>query len=240
MMPSPALKTIGMIGGMTWESTASYYRIANETVRDRLGGLHSARILLASLDFQEISELQSAGRWGDAAAILGRTAAELERSGAEVMVICTNTMHLVFDEVQAAVGVPLLHIGDVTGQAIREAGLKRVGLLGTEFTMEKAFYRDRIAAHGIDVIVPEALDRRAVHDAIFHELALGICSDTTRARFQQIIAALIAEGAEGIILGCTEIELLVSQEDSPVPVFPTARLHAEAAVEFALGNVHNL
>lgn len=233
-MANTALKTIGMIGGMTWESTASYYRIANETVRDRLGGLHSARILLASLDFQEISELQSVGRWDDAAHILRSTASQLEHAGAEVMLICTNTMHLVFDEVQSAVRVPLLHIGDVTGQAIRSAGLTKVGLLGTAFTMEKSFYRDRIASHGVEVIVPEALDRQIVHEAIFTELALGICSDSTRARFQEIIAGLIAEGAEGIILGCTEIELLVSQKDSSVPVFPTARLHAEAAVELAL------
>ncbi|MDI6024273.1 aspartate/glutamate racemase family protein [Leucobacter sp. UT-8R-CII-1-4] len=233
-MTTTSLKTIGMIGGMTWESTASYYRIANETVRDRLGALHSARILLASLDFQEISELQSAGRWADAAIILSRTAAELERAGAEVILICTNTMHLVFDEVQAAVQVPTLHIGDVTGQAIRADGLKKVGLLGTAFTMEKAFYRDRIASHGVEVIVPEPLDRKTVHDAIFHELALGICSEDTRNELREIIATLVKEGAQGIILGCTELELLVSQSDSPVPVFPTARLHAEAAVEFAL------
>lgn len=228
------MKTIGMIGGMSWESTAIYYREANEIVRDRLGGLSSAKIVLASLDFQEISELQKADRWSDAAEILARTARGLEQAGADIVLICTNTMHLLIDEVQAAVQVPVLHIGDVAGEAVTSQGLAKVGLLGTAFTMEKAFYRDRIASHGVDVIVPGDEDRQIVHRAIFEELAVGVCSEATRAEFQRIIASLVTEGAEGIILGCTEIELLVSQSDSPVPVFPTAKLHIEAAVNFAL------
>ncbi|MCA0378064.1 MAG: aspartate/glutamate racemase family protein [Actinobacteria bacterium] len=228
------MKTIGMIGGMSWESTAIYYREANEIVRDRLGGLSSAKIVLASLDFQEISELQKADRWSDAAEILARTARGLEQAGADIVLICTNTMHLLIDEVQAEVQVPVLHIGDVAGEAVTSQGLAKVGLLGTAFTMEKAFYRDRIASHGVDVIVPGDEDRQIVHRAIFEELAVGVCSEATRAEFQRIIASLVTEGAEGIILGCTEIELLVSQSDSPVPVFPTAKLHIEAAVNFAL------
>lgn len=228
------MKTIGMIGGMSWESTAIYYREANEIVRDRLGGLSSAKIVLASLDFQEISELQKADRWSDAAEILARTARGLEQAGADIVLICTNTMHLLIDEVQAEVQVPVLHIGDVAGEAVTSQGLAKVGLLGTAFTMEKAFYRDRIASHGVDVIVPGDEDRQIVHRAIFEELAVGVCSEATRAEFQRIIASLVTEGAEGIILGCTEIELLVSQSDSPAPVFPTAKLHIEAAVNFAL------
>ena len=228
------MKTIGMIGGMSWESTAIYYREANELVRDRLGGLHSAKIVLASLDFQEISELQNADRWDDAAEILAQTAQGLERAGADVVLICTNTMHLLIDQVQAAVAVPVLHIGDVAGKAVVSHGLKKIGLLGTAFTMEKAFYRDRIASHDVEVIVPSEEDRSAVHRAIFDELAVGVSSETTRARFRNIIESLVAAGAEGIILGCTEIELLVTQADSPVPVFPTAKLHIEAAVDLAL------
>lgn len=178
------MKTIGMIGGMSWESTAIYYREANEIVRDRLGGLSSAKIVLASLDFQEISELQKADRWSDAAEILARTARGLEQAGADIVLICTNTMHLLIDEVQAEVQVPVLHIGDVAGEAVTSQGLAKVGLLGTAFTMEKAFYRDRIASHGVDVIVPGDEDRQIVHRAIFEELAVGVCSEATRAEFQ--------------------------------------------------------
>lgn len=228
------MKTIGMIGGMSWESTAIYYRTANELVRDRLGGLHSAKILLASLDFQAISELQRAGQWEEAGRVLADTARNLERAGAEQILICTNTMHLLFDRVQDAVAAPVLHIGDVAAEAVRARGLGRVALLGTAFTMEKSFYRDRIASHGIEVIVPGPEDRGVLHEAIFGELALGIIREDTRVRFQEIIATLVEDGAEGIILGCTEIELLIGENDCPVPVFPTARLHVEAAVERAL------
>ena len=223
-----------MIGGMSWESTAVYYREANELVRERLGGLNSAEIVLTSLNFSEIGELQSAGRWEEAGEILAGTARRLQDAGAELVLICTNTMHLLIDQVQAAVEVPVLHIGDVAAEAVLARGLRRVGLLGTAFTMEKAFYRDRIAGHGIEVIVPDADDRALIHRAIFDELAMGVVSDRTRQAFRAIIDRLIAEGAEGVILGCTEIELLIAQSDSPVPVFPTARLHVEAAVEFAL------
>jgi len=228
------VRTIGMIGGMSWESTAVYYREANELVRERLGGLNSAEIVLTSLNFSEIGELQSAGRWEEAGEILAGTARRLQDAGAELVLICTNTMHLLIDQVQAAVEVPVLHIGDVAAEAVLARGLRRVGLLGTAFTMEKAFYRDRIAGHGIEVIVPDADDRALIHRAIFDELAMGVVSDRTRQAFRAIIDRLIAEGAEGVILGCTEIELLIAQSDSPVPVFPTARLHVEAAVEFAL------
>lgn len=228
------MKTIGMIGGMSWESTAIYYRDANELVRERLGGLHSAKILLESLDFQQISDLQSADRWDDAAAILSASASSLERSGADMVLICTNTMHLLVDQVQAAVQVPVLHIADVAGAAVVAQGLSKVGLLGTAFTMEKDFYRDRIASHNVEVLVPGVADRGVVHRAIFGELALGVCSDETRTRLRDIIARLVAEGAQGIILGCTELELLVTQDESSVPIFPTAKLHVAAAVELAL------
>ncbi len=228
------MRVIGLIGGMSWESTAIYYRIANELVRDRLGGLHSARIVLVSLDFQEISELQRADRWDEAAGILAQAARTLEQAGAELLLICTNTMHLLIDEVQAAVGAPVLHIGDTAAEAVRAAGIDRIALLGTAFTMEKPFYRERIAQHGIEVLVPDEEDRGFIHRAIFDELALGVVDDRTRERFAGIIDGLVARGAQGVILGCTEIELLISQQDSPVPVFPTARLHIEAAVERAL------
>lgn len=228
------MRTIGLIGGMSWESTAVYYREANELVRTRLGGLNSAKIMLASLNFHEISELQRAAEWETAGAVLADAARGLESAGAEIILICTNTMHLLVDQVQAAVAAPVLHIGDVAAEAVLARGLHRVALLGTAFTMEKAFYRERIASHGLEVIVPAEDDRRAIHRAIFEELAVGVVSDETRMQFRGIIKRLIAAGAQGIILGCTEIELLISEADSPVPVFPTARLHIEAAVEQAL------
>lgn len=228
------MQTIGMIGGMSWESTAIYYREANEIVREQVGGLHSAKIVLASLDFQEISELQKASKWDEAAQILAATAQSLEQAGARMILICTNTMHLLFEEVQGAVSVPVLHIGDIAAAAVKTRGLKKVALLGTAFTMEKEFYRDRIAGHDIEVIVPGEEDRATVHEAIFGELALGIVREDTRADFQRIIADLVSQGAQGVILGCTEIEMLITQQDIPVPVFPTARLHIEAAVELAL------
>lgn len=228
------MQTIGLIGGMSWESTAIYYREANELVRDRLGGLHSARILLASLDFHDISELQRAGRWEEAGRTLADCARGLEAAGADMILICTNTMHLLVDAVQAAVDVPVVHIGDTVAAAVRARGLERVALLGTAFTMEKPFYRERIAQHGIEVLVPDEADRAEVHRAIFEELALGVIREETRAEFRSVIERLIARGAQGVILGCTEIELLIGPGDSPVPVFPTARLHIEAAVDRAL------
>ncbi|MER7662480.1 MULTISPECIES: aspartate/glutamate racemase family protein [unclassified Streptomyces] len=228
------MRTIGLIGGMSWESSAEYYRLLNEFVRERLGGLHSARCVLHSVDFADIEELQAAGEWERAGEILAGAAKGLEAGGAELLLICTNTMHKVAGQVEAAVSVPLLHLGDATADAVRAAGLGRVGLLGTAFTMEQAFYRDRLAEHGLDVVVPDAAGRALVHRVIYEELCLGVVREESRTAYQEVIAALVAEGAEGVILGCTEIELLIGAGDSPVPVFPTTRLHAQAAVDAAL------
>jgi aspartate racemase len=228
------VKVIGMLGGMSWESTAEYYRLANELVRDRLGGLHSARIVLDSVDFAEIEAMQTTGEWDRAGRLLAERADALERAGADAIVLCTNTMHKVADDIERAIGVPMIHIGDTTAVRIQDAGLKTVGLLGTAFTMEEGFLRERLAAHGIRTVVPEAADRRDVHRIIYDELVVGVVSDASAAIYREVIRRLVAEGAEGIILGCTEIELLIGADDSPVPVFPTTRIHVEAAVEFAL------
>mgnify|MGYP001312291571 CR=1 FL=1 len=228
------MRMIGMLGGMSWESTAQYYRLANELVRDRLGGVHSARVLLDSVDFAVIETLQVAGEWEAAGRLLADRARALEAGGAELLVLCTNTMHKVADAIEQAVSVPLLHLADVTAQAVRLAGLERVGLLGTAFTMEQDFYRDRIASHGIEVLVPGAGDREIVHRIIYDELVRGVVRQDSRVAYQQVIERLVDRGAQGVILGCTEIELLIGAEDSPVPVFPTTRLHVTAAVEFAL------
>jgi aspartate racemase len=225
---------IGMLGGMSWESTAEYYRLANELVRDRLGGLHSARLVLSSVDFAEIEALQVTGEWDRAGDILVAEAARLEAAGAELLVLCTNTMHKVADRIQAAVGIPLLHLADTTAAAVRNAGLTTVGLLATRFTMEQDFYRDRLAGHGLTVLVPDADDRAEVHRVIYDELCRGTIREESREFYRQVIDRLVAAGAEGIILGCTEIELLIGPADSPVPVFPTTRLHVEAAVTAAL------
>jgi aspartate racemase len=228
------MKTIGLIGGMSWESTAEYYRILNECTRDRLGGLHSARCVIHSVDFAEIEELQVQGRWAEAGAILADVARSLQAAGADLLLICTNTMHKVADMVEAAVSVPLLHLADATADAVRASGLRRVGLLGTAFTMEQDFYRGRLEQAGLGVLVPDEEGRALVHRVIYEELCLGVVRDDSRAAYQEVIRDLVARGAEGVILGCTEIELLIGPEDSPVPVFPTARLHAEAAVAEAL------
>ncbi|MCD2466642.1 aspartate/glutamate racemase family protein [Streptomyces sp. MBT42] len=228
------MKTIGLIGGMSWESTAVYYRLLNEFTRDRLGGLHSARCVLYSVDFAEIEQLQVQNRWTEAGEILAAAAQALEAAGAEMILICTNTMHKVADQVGAAVSVPLLHLADATAEAVRASGLHRVGLLGTAFTMEQDFYRGRLEAGGLDVQVPDADGRALVHHVIYDELCRGIVREESRAAYQKVITDLVAAGAEGIILGCTEIELLIGPEDSPVPIFPTARLHAKAAVDAAL------
>ncbi|SCD27754.1 aspartate racemase [Streptomyces sp. TverLS-915] len=224
------MKTIGLIGGMSWESTAEYYRLLNEGVRERLGGLHSAKCVLYSVDFAEIERLQVAGLWEEAGQVLADAARSLRAAGADLLLICTNTMHKVAGQVEAAVDVPLLHLADATASAVRTAGLRRVGLLGTAFTMEQDFYRDRVAGHGLEVLVPGADDRALVHRVIYEELCLGIIREESRAAYGEVIGRLVAAGAEGVILGCTEIELLVSAEHSPVPVFPTTRLHAAAAV----------
>jgi len=229
------MKRIGLLGGMSWESSAEYYRLVNELVRERLGGLHSADCVLRSVDFAEIEELQVSGRWDEAGVLLAGAARELEAAGAEVLVLCTNTMHKVAEAVEAAISIPLLHLADATAAAATAERLTRVGLLGTAFTVEQAFYRDRLAEHGLQVVVPDAEDRALVHRVIYDELCLGIVRDESRAAYVAVIERLVAAGCEGVILGCTEIELLIGQQDSPVPVLPTTRLHAEAAVAWALG-----
>jgi aspartate racemase len=228
------MRTIGMLGGMSWESTAEYYRLANELVAERLGGYHSARILLHSVDFADVERLQAAGAWAEAGTLLARSARALQDAGAEVLVLCTNTMHLVADAIEAAISIPFLHIADTTAAAVRAADVGRVGLLGTAFTMEQAFYRDRLASHGLDVVVPEAADRALVHRIIYDELVHGVVTEASREAYRGVIARLVDRGAQGVILGCTEIELLVGAADSPAPVFPTTRLHVEAAVAAAL------
>ncbi|MFD0268592.1 aspartate/glutamate racemase family protein [Streptomyces sp. NPDC127106] len=233
------MKTIGLIGGMSWESTAQYYRLLNEFTRNRLGGLHSARCVIYSLDFAEIEQLQVQGRWADAGEILAAAARSLEAAGADLVLICTNTMHKVADVVDAAVAIPLLHLADATAHAVRASGLRRVGLLGTAFTMEQDFYRDRLQAAGLEVRIPDAGGRALVHRVIYEELCLGIVREESRTAYQKVIEDLVAAGAEGIILGCTEIELLIGPGDSPVSLFPTARLHAEAAVDAALAGLRN-
>jgi aspartate racemase len=230
-------QVIGLLGGMSWESSAEYYRIINQAVRDRLGGLHSARCLMWSFDFAEVEALQHAGRWQDATALMIEAARRLERGGADFMLICTNTMHRMAEEVQAAIAIPLLHIADPTAGRIRAAGLRRVGLLGTAFTMEQDFYKGRLAArHGLEVLVPEEADRATVHRIIYEELVQGRVEPASRQAYREIIARLVADGAEAIILGCTEIMLLVRPEDSAVPLYDTTAIHAEAAVERALAD----
>ena len=230
------MRMIGMLGGMSWESSAEYYRLANELVRERLGGTHSARCLLASVDFADIEALQQSGDWPEAARRLAELAQGLQAGGAQLLVLCTNTMHKVADEIQAAVSIPLLHLGDVTAQAVRRAGVTTVGLLGTAYTMEQPFYRERLAAHGLSVLVPEADDRAEVHRIIYDELCLGVIREQSRQVYREIIGRLVAAGAQGIVLGCTEIELLIGASDSPVPVFATTALHVQAAVDAALAD----
>ncbi len=227
-------RVIGMLGGMSWESSAQYYRLSNELVRERLGGLHSARVVLASVDFADVEALQVAGQWDEAGRLLAEAARGLEAAGAELLLICTNTMHKVADQVQAAVGIPLLHIGDAAAAAVRRAGLETVGLLGTAFTMEQDFYRDRLTSHGLRVLTPPAAERAEVHRIIYDELCLGVVREESRQVYRDVILRLVQAGAEGVVLGCTEIELLISDADSPVPVFPTTRLHVEAAVDASL------
>ncbi|HEY2048850.1 MAG TPA: aspartate/glutamate racemase family protein [Caulobacteraceae bacterium] len=228
-------RVIGLVGGMSWESSAHYYRLINEGVRDRLGGLHSARCLMWSVDFAEVAELQHAGRWEEATSVVVDAAQRLERAGADFLVICTNTMHLMADEVQAAVHLPLLHIADPTAERIRASGFSRVGLLGTAFTMEQEFYKGRLASlHGLEVLVPEAADRAVIHRVIYEELVKGRIVEASRQAYRQIIDRLVQRGAQAIIMGCTEIMLLVKPEDSAVALFDTTALHAEAAVEWAL------
>jgi aspartate racemase len=229
------MKRIGLLGGMSWESSAEYYRLINEATRDRLGGLHSADCLLRSVDFVEVERLQRSGDWERAGGLLGAEAAGLEAAGAELLVLCTNTMHKVADAITGAVGIPFVHIADTTAQAVKARGLTTVGLLATAYTMEQDFYVGRLRdRHGLEVIVPDAPDRRIVHDVIYEELCVGVVRDESRARYRRIMGDLAEQGAEGILLGCTEIDLLVGPQDASVPVFDTTRLHAIRAVELAL------
>jgi aspartate racemase len=229
------MKTIGMIGGMSWESSIEYYRIVNETVKEKLGGLHSAQSVMVSVDFSEIERLQHAGRWDEATQAMIAAARHVEAGGADFLVICTNTMHKMADEVEAAIGIPLLHIADATADVIKKQGLSKIGLLGTKFTMEEDFYRGRLVeGHGLDVLIPDTEDREIVHRVIYDELVLGEIKAESRDQYRRIIEKLIAAGAQGIILGCTEIGLLVKENDSSVPLFDTTYIHAVSAVELAL------
>ncbi|NMZ35585.1 aspartate/glutamate racemase family protein [Pseudomonas proteolytica] len=228
------MRTIGLIGGMSWESSAEYYRIINQQVRDRLGPLRSAQMLLYSVDFGPVEHAQHAGRWDDAALILQDAARRLQAGGADCIVLCTNTMHLVAPQIEAAVSVPFLHIADAAGAAAVKANTLTVGLLGTAFTMEQDFLKARLAAQGLNVLVPDAQERRAVHRIIYEELCVGVISEASRQVYQQAIANLAARGAQAIILGCTEIGLLIKPEHSDLPLLDTTELHAQAAVAFAL------
>ena len=229
------MKTIGLIGGMSWESTIPYYRIINETVKQRLGGLHSARIVMVSVDFHEIEILQREGRWDAAGTLLAQAARSLEAAGADFLVLATNTMHKVADTITTAVQIPLLHIADPTADAIKAGGISTVGLMGTRFTMEQAFYRDRLESrHGIRVLVPDTADRDLVHQVIYDELCLGVINPASRDAYRAVMQRLVDQGAQALVLGCTEISLLVGPDDASVPLFDTTALHAVAAAAAAL------
>jgi len=228
------VKTIGLLGGMSWESTVSYYQTINRIVGRRLGGLHSARILLYSVDFDEIERLQRSERWDEAGELLARAARTLEAGGAEFLVLCTNTMHKVAPRIEAAVSIPLLHIADATAGRIAASGCTRVGLLGTRFTMEQEFYRGRLEQHGFEVVVPSEGERKSIHGIIYEELCHGRVLASSRSECERIVSELAARGAQGVVLGCTEIGLLLRPEDSSVPLFDTAQIHAEEAARYAL------
>ena len=229
------VKTIGLIGGMSWESSIEYYRILNEMTKAKLGGLHSGKSIMVSVDFAEIEILQHQGRWAEAAEILMEAAKDLENGGADFIVLCTNTMHKVADELEASVKIPLLHIADATAQRVKDSGIQKIGLLGTRFTMEEEFYKGRLSQkYGLNVSIPNAEEREIVHRVIYEELVLGKIIPRSKEQYLGIMERMVDQGAEGIILGCTEIGLLIHQEDSEVPLFDTTRIHAEAAVEYAL------
>jgi aspartate racemase len=229
-----AMRRIGLLGGMSWESTALYYRLLNEDVRERLGGFPSARLVMSSVDFAEVEAMQVAGDWEAAGGLLADEARALEAAGAACVVLCTNTMHKVADAIEAAVGIPLIHLADVTAAAVRAAGVGTVALLGTRFTMEQPFYADRLRSHGLEVLVPAGDDLTLVHDVIYDELVLGVVRDESREAYVDVVRRLVDRGAGGVVLGCTEIELLIGPGDVDVPVFATTALHARAAVDFAL------
>ncbi len=229
------MKTIGLLGGMSWESTQTYYRLINEGVKDRLGGLHSAKLVLFSVDFAEIEALQHKGDWAETARILSRAALSLQNAGADFLVIGTNTMHKVAPEIEQAIRMPLLHIADATGKVLKQDGITRVGLLGTRFTMEQAFYRDRLEAAGIEVLTPDDTQRDTVHRVIYEELCRGEINPQSREAYLDIVTSLSERGAQAVILGCTEIGLLIQQADTPVALYDTTAIHAVQAVEKALG-----
>ncbi len=229
------MKTIGLIGGMSWESTASYYQAINQGIKQRLGGLHSAKLVLVSVDFAEIENLQTSGRWQQAGQILAQAAVNLQSAGADFLLICTNTMHKVADQVQQAVHIPLLHIADATAQVLYENGISKVGLLGTSFTMEQNFYRERLAtAHGVEILLPDADSRKVVHDIIYSELCLGVIREESRQHYQTVISTLADQGAQAVVLGCTEIALLITPNDVELPLFDTTQIHVDHAVNCAL------
>ncbi|GLC90408.1 aspartate/glutamate racemase family protein [Lysinibacillus piscis] len=227
------MKTIGLIGGMSWESSAQYYKIMNEEVKRRLGGLHSAQCILASVDFEQIERFQKLGQWDEAGALLATVASNLEKAGADFIIICTNTMHKVVTIIEAAISIPILHIADATAYEIKRSKLRKIGLLGTKYTMEQDFYKERVQQHQIDIVIPNETSRIEVNRIIFDELCLGETKATSKAYYLQVIDELIQQGAEGIILGCTEIGLLVNMQDIDIPVFDTTIIHAISAVEKA-------
>jgi aspartate racemase len=228
------VKVLGLLGGMSWESTVEYYRLANQGIRARLGGLHSAPLLLWSADFAEIEELQAGGRWDEAGARLAAAAQALERAGAELLVLCTNTMHKVADTIERSVGIPLVHIVDSVATAVSAAGMYGVGLLGTRFTMEEPFWAERMSRHGVEVMVPGADDRHTIHRIIYDELCVGVFSESSRRACVEVVERLAVAGSQGVVLGCTEIELLVRPRDTTVPLFPSTALHVASAVDAAL------
>lgn len=228
------MKTIGLIGGMSWESTVTYYQLINEAVKQALGGLHSAKILLYSVDFAEIEEYQAKGFWEESAEVLARAAENLEKAGADFLLICTNTMHKVAPQVQNRVSIPLIHIAEATAEALKAAGITTVGLLGTKYTMTQDFYKQKLIDAGIRVVIPDEAGVELVNRVIYGELCLGIVRDESRQQFVSVIENLKTSGAQGVILGCTEIGLLISQADTALPVFDTTRIHAESAAQFAL------
>jgi len=229
------MKTIGLVGGISWESTLEYYRVINQYMKERLGGFHSGKVVLYSVDFAEVEVRQHQGKWDELTGLMIDAAQRVERAGAELLVICANTMHKMADDVQRNIRIPILHIGDVTAEAVKSRSIKKVGLLGTRFTMEQDFYKQRlIRKHGLEVIIPGEKEREDIHHILYNELCLGEIKERSKGTFRTIIAGLEARGAQGIILGCTEIPLLVSQEDYKIPLFDTTTLHARAAVDFAL------
>ena len=233
------LKTIGLIGGMSWESTVTYYKIINETVKEKLGGFHSAKCILYSVDFQEIEECQANGNWEKSGEILGEAAYNLEKAGADFIVICTNTMHKVVNQIKEKISIPILHIAEMTAEKILEKGLKNIALLGTKYTMEQDFYKSKLIEKGINVIIPDKNDIEIINEVIYDELCLGTINSDSKKKFLEIVDKLRSKGAEGIILGCTEIGLLIKNEDTDVPLFDTAIIHAEQAAIYSIKDSRN-